>query len=297
MRRELHGPLVILEFMGLQFFSLKRLEHGENLRGPSTFRAVYMFAVISFLVLITYAISQTNYFVIEEGYSAHNALEVTILRVLCFGLLMVVLTNSMLSFVTTKSVKKFFLDSEEMSQTMHRDFNSSFDFEKLKRSTRKLLIGMTIAFFILHVVSGAFQLHSPDNITSWALGIPIVMLLFVTVYKFVFYVDFVNAQLEKLTTLLEKLFNQPPLAIVDAFDLKSPNFRALSLLKVSEKKLRTFRDVYCTIHGNSMIVNASNGLPMLILISCLVVSLTVSGYEMFIGLAVENGLTENIARE
>lgn len=296
-RRELHGPLIVLECVGLQFFSLNRLEQCEELRKPSTFRVVYMLVMIAFLVLITFTMTQTNYFTFGQSVDAKSALEFLILNSIGVGLLLVVLISLIVSFRSTKRVKQFFINSESVAELMRREFEVTFNFEKIKRSAYRTSIFLTIAFLLIHITAAVFQYDSPSHMAAWGSGLIVVLFLFVTVYKFTFYVEAINAQLEELKHLLDAFFANDS---VDTFEFQYVNMKhlkSLGSLESTTKKFRKLRDIYSLIHENSIIVNESNGLPMLILLSSMVVTLTYTGYLMFIYLVVVKAPSEDTGRE
>jgi 7tm Chemosensory receptor len=297
--RELHGPLLILELTGLQFFSLKGLRSDDDKRNPTTLRVVYLFVVAVSLGLINYALKTTNYYTIDEKLTSKNALRITFLNILSYSLLVFALASLVLSFVTTKNVQEFFINSDKISDIIDQKFNSTFDFVTAKHEAFKKLIVMLIAFIALHATAGAFQIDSTPNMIAWAIGMPVVMFFFIVLYKFTVYVGIINAQLVKVKDLIEKLFKCEPLRIQNAFEMEYQNmkqFKHSEAHETSTMKLRAIRDVYSMVSSNAEIVNMSNGLSILILILILVAILTDTGYEMFT-LLVVNSAAEDVARE
>lgn len=102
-----------------------------------------------------------------------------------------------------------------------------------------------------------------------------ILLLFMIIYKFVFYVDMVNNQLEFVVKLLDKTFQPEEVKVVGEMCFKNT-------LDDPLKKLRAIRKVYNIIFESGALVNRSNGLTILILLMDLVIAITASGYEIFV---------------
>jgi hypothetical protein len=281
MKRELNGPLLVLEIAGLQHFSLKSL-HKKSF---SLFRGFYLFLLILFLLLIAVSLGNSSFFLMKEKLTAKNALLFTILSGMSIGMTLVVFTSLIQSFISINNEKNIFVNGDKIISLIRSEFSSAFNFNNVKCSAWKKLIWMTFGFVIIHVIALA-QMNSTKSQVACLMGVPTVFYIFLTVYKFTFYIDMINHQLATLGGLLTKIFDNKPIQVISIGQISF--MKPTEVIASPMRRLRAVRNIYNVIQQNANLINASNGLSVLILITCLVVSLTIMGYKLFIILALED---------
>lgn len=279
--------LFMFELTGLQYFSL---EH-DNLEDPPT--ALRRNFMIVLIILTTLLVSSFLMFVPVEAeiVTAKNMLNFAIRHSMSVSVVLVVYTSFIQSYTSTRKIKKVFLNNKELVRVCQRDFGMPVDFRHIQRTARKRFFVMTVFLAAAHTVLGLFMVQN----LQYVLGLIILFFpyffLFLIVYKFVFYVGMVNEQLMSLKSLLEGLFthNQASKKSVNRFSFASweQHSRSSELLKnlKSEellRKLRASRKIYNLVFDNSTLINESLGLTVLILLICLVIVLTATGFEIFI---------------
>jgi hypothetical protein len=117
----------------------------------------------------------------------------------------------------------------------------------------------------------------------WAIAIsfPAVFCFLVIVYKFVFYVVIVNAQLSSLNLIIRQIIES------DAnvrLNIKSYHVDVKPSMYLNEYsvKLRALRKIYNLIFKNANIINRGFGLTVLIIVVDCIIICTAMGYEAFV---------------
>lgn len=279
----LHSNLVIFELMGMQFFSLKKLSRLNAYERPSVFRVLLVFLVIfSVICFLMFLMTSLPGCIPQEKkvIDAKNVLMFSIAQTMQLGMIISVICCVLQSYFSSKDVKKLFLNSREMVESMFREFDIVVDFEEIKKAAWKRFAVMTIFFLSIHGwMTYCSRNSSIMLLTSFCVA-PVSIFLVLTVYKFIFFVVMVNRQLEGLTFTLTKIFDEKMGEVehlhVQIISLKQTRSNHERLVKI-----QAARKIYNLIHENSELVNSSNGLTVLICIVAHAGLLVLKSYEMF----------------
>lgn len=275
MEDALNNFLFVFELMGLQYFSLVN----DNLKDrPTALRTAFMFVIItliSTLLLCYFSFVPLK----EEIITSKTVLNFAIKHSMGVGLLLVVYTSIIQSYISTRSIKKVYLNTKEIVRIVYREFNVPVDFNLIKRAARKSILLMSLFLVTVHIVLAIKTVKSLLNAIDSVFSLFAVFFLLVIVYKFVFYVAMVNSQLLLMRDLLRGVFKN---------FITKPNFTTSSeIARLTEDPLKQFRAarrIYNLIYENASLINSSNGLTILILLISIVITLTASGYEIFISI-------------
>lgn len=281
MEEELNSFFVVFELMGLQNFSLKSLTAENAKTRPAIVRLIYfviLFLLNTFIMTTFFFHDEIG---IQEEVTAKNVLMYAIQHSMNFGLIMVLLTGLVQSFTSTCGTKRIFLNFKEIIKQVQQEFGIVIDFSRIRKASWRRLSVMLIFYGISHVTTFLSQISSASGIVPFILGIfPIVFLLMI-VYKYIFYVGMVNHQLQFLRKMLADIFKLQSSKATD-ISLRMNQINYVMSPDDPMRKLRAIRTIYNLIYENGAAINDGNGLTMLTLLICLVTSLTVSGYQIFV---------------
>lgn len=275
---ELHSCLFIFEVTGLQYFSLKKLlSHKSN--GLEKWRVVYMLVLLLciFSLAVSYVIHDHR--AIEGNVTPKNVLMFAIQNTMNFGIIMVEIISLLQSYWSTRKIMKIYAALKEIVHLCFNDFKTFIDFTKIKERAWKRFRQMLAFIGVLHISLTLYHIKSTDAICQLFLGIIPLFFLTMVVNKFVFYVDLVNSLLEFLKYLLEDIFKYEPIKIISNLHSSTKTVKAP---EDPMRKLRACWKIYMKIYDISGLINDSIGLTILVLLSSLVVTLTISGYEVFV---------------
>lgn len=279
-QRELHNSMLVFEIMGLQYFSLKSV--GRQMQNnPQTWRVVQMLATLIVLTTLTIVYVMLDEKVEDTKVNAKNILMFTISRSTSFGLIFVVIISVLQSFFSTQKCKQFFLNTKQIVQILQQNFKVDDNFWNLRKFA---WIRCLVLFGFMIVLQVLITLHNiQSNAPLWAIAVsfPAVFCFLVIVYKFVFYVVIVNAQLSSLNLIIRQMIEfdaNVRLNIKSYFvDVKPSMY-----LNEYSVKLRALRKIYNLIFKNANLINRGFGLTVLIIVIDSVVICTAMGYEVFV---------------
>lgn len=282
MEKELNSSLLIFEILGLQYFSLKSLKKENVTARPSIFRFLYMLVLVTIISALMICFIMFRTIPMDQKVTAKNALTFAIQNMISVCIILVVCISFLQSFVSTPLVKRIFLNSKEIAELVYNDFRIFIDLNKMRKATWRRLSIMLVFLCTVHGSITSVHLHSmKDVLFMFVLILPILFLLMIS-FKFVFYVRMVNIELKLLKNILDEIYTQLKLNQTRIFVLPTA-------LKIEEppsedrlQKLIVARRIYNLIYENGLLINSSNGLTILILLMTLVVTLTASGYELFV---------------
>lgn len=279
MEENLNSCLILFEYTGLQYFSLKPLT--KDGKRPSVLRTAYMLVLLVGVNALAVFYILFDYSMVRGELTSRNIVMYAIKSLMIVGLVTVLSVSFVQSFVSTQSVKKIYLNSKETVQ-LCLEFKLNIDFKKIKRNALKKVCAMLSFIFALHGFVMLSHMNNLHNTLQLTLGIFPMLFLLVVVYKFVFYVDIVNSQLRLLETILEEIFRYQPSKINDNdVDLKQVE-PSKPVDDVTFSKLRVLWKMYNLIYDNGTLINESIGLTVLTLLIGCAIALTVSGYEIFV---------------
>lgn len=202
-------------------------------------------------------------------------------KLLSIGLISIVCTSIIESFLTTKCVKKIFLNTEEMALKVLKEFNICIDFNAIRKSVWKKLSVVVIFLLVLHgtYLFASYGLVTFHEMLQRTIGIVVTFFFLMIIFKLIFYVEMVNNQLILLEKFTENFPKSKPREMLHSF-----RFLTLDQKLESEdhsRQVHTMCKIYELIYENGALVNASHGLTSLVILSDIVVACTILGYQAF----------------
>lgn len=280
MEESLNSCLILFELLGLQYFSLV---HDNLTDRPTSFRTAFLAIILTLTTaIITKCITQHISLTDKEVVNAKNVLMYAIQHSMTVGFILVAYTSLIQSYTSTQKVKKFFSNTKDIVRLVHKEFNIKVNFKQIKREACKKILVMIIFFVTAHLTMTFLVVQSLRmTIGMIILMLPIFFIL-VIVYKFIFYVDIINHQLMSLEKMVGDIFKSQPLKIFDDFHVHMTTVEPAKSSEDPMKKLQAARKIYNLIYDNGLLINSSNGLTIMIMLLCIVTTLTASGYEIFV---------------
>jgi hypothetical protein len=295
--QELNGMLFFLEILGLQYFSLRSsMKEKRPVKMPSLFRGVHFIItlLLQSALMVGYIFSDTES--LEKQVTAKNILTYTIQNSMKIGMLAVIIVSAAQSFISTRKIKAMYLNMQKLIDLSDADFGVHVDFNGIRHNAKRNTAAVSIFFLLTHGTMIVLEAMSSLERSLYILmGAPPIIFLLSTVFKFIFYVHMINAELDLLKKLIEGIFNVPKVTILE----KDINFIPVKAARDSESPFRKFvsaKKIYNMIYENAVLVNDSMGLTVLMLLIATVITLTASGYEMFV-ILVEQKMKEKIPGE
>lgn len=279
METELSSCLKVFEFIGLQFFSLKDLTVDNSKKRPTFFRAVFMMVFVTIICLLMIGFILKDNTAITGKVSAKTIVMHVIQRSFNIGMILVCCSSTIQSFVSTLEIKRVFMNLKEIEKIINQEFSVQIDFKTFKENAWKRLYIMLTSFTILHGGTSLFHMYEEDIVVKIFLGALPVLFLIMIVYKMIFFVALINFSLRLLDDLITDIFQYQPINIIDNINYH------LTSVKTTEnllERLRAARKIFNIIFENGALINKSNGLTTLIILTTVVISLTVAGYEAFV---------------
>lgn len=280
MEKELNSSLILFEVLGLQYFSLKSLnKENVNVR-PSAFRFLYMLVMCSVVtsLMVCFILFTTPQ--MENKVTAKNAVTFAVQNMISVCIILVVCISFFQSFASTSLVKRIFLNSNEVAELCYNEFKIFIDINRIKKSVWKRLLAVLIFLLFVYGILISVHLKSPlDIFPMFVLILPMIFLMMIS-FKLTFYVRMINIKLKLLKNILEDIYTH--LKLGQTMVVTCTTIKSIEPLENHSSKLIVARRIYNLIYENGILINASNGLTILILLMTLVVSLTASGYELFV---------------
>lgn len=277
--KELGGIVRIFEISGLQYFSLEKLTNFNVNQRPSALRVFSVITITTFLIcFVILASTLTKSSEFTQSSSSQQILTSAASKVVLWGRLFHVVLTITHSYFSSRDVKLFFLNSREVMQLMYQEFDHAMDLKQTKVSAWKRFAWMSFStfsglFFLIHV--------DPSLVLFLLLSVlPTHYFLIMNVYKFIFFVEMINQQIHDLNILLRKHIQYED---IDE-DLE---FKIIKVSQVKEinkfvRKLKVARKIYNLIHDNGVLINNSNGLPVLVYIVLMIVNFSLRGFEVIV---------------
>lgn len=282
---ELNNCLILFELLGQQYFTLKSLTSRNLTSRPSIFRFIYLVIVFLFIsILMVYYIYQDQA-VINESLNAKNVLMYAVKNSMHFGMVLVVWTSLIQSFVSTRKIKKIFFNVMETVQLCATEFNVMIKPKLIRNAAWKRISVMIIFFAIVHGGMMILNVSSSKAVKKLTIGLLPIFFFLTIMNKYIFYVGMINHQLEFLRNLIGSIFkSESPqtINIVENMNFHLKSVKPMTSADDLMKKFRAARKIYNIIYENGILINESNGLTILVMLISLVIALTVSGYEMFV---------------
>jgi hypothetical protein len=149
----------------------------------------------------------------------------------------------------------------------------------MKVKTFKIIFLMAFLHVLTQVSNVAYELLNGSSIAVLKVLIGSIPLAFIgiTVAKYIFFVIVINAQLNQIKNFLEKiLMGRNFCGLIQVLSKRSkPEV-------LFEVKMKNLLKIYNLIYENSRLVNESMGLTTLVIIFIIVVTITGTGYKIFL---------------
>lgn len=283
MTEDLNSCSILFELTGLQYFSLKSLTKDNVENRPSISRTAYMLVLFVFINSLAVSYVHHDHSIIKGDLTSKNLIMFVIKHSMNVGLVAILSVNLLQSYATTKSIKKIYLNSEEIARLCLK-FKLNIDFKKIKKDAWKRIWMMSGVIFVMHGSVILAHINCPNNVLQQILGILPIFFMLMIAFKFVFYVNIVNHQLQLLEKLFEDSMQNDPVKVIESnIDVYLTQVKSSKPVDDTRlNKLRVVWKIYNVIYDNATLINQSIGLTVLALLMGLVIALTVSGYEIFV---------------
>lgn len=284
MEEEMNSFLIIFEVMGLQYFSLKSLNFDKLKKRPSARRTLLMLTLLIFMTFVTFFFIKVD----QDKSENHHRLEAktfitfTIHHSMNIGLVVVILSSIVQSFMSNWKVEKIYQNAKEIAKVSFEEFNVVIDFKKIKKASQKRLAALLTLFLSVHFTTRFLHTNTFEDIVVMFFAVLPVLYLVMTVFKFVFYVGMVNCQLGFTAKLIENIFKKPQTLALETVNLQKIFVKPSKKFEDPLRKLIAARKILNLTCENGALVNDSNGFTLLLVLTDLVIALTVSGYEIFV---------------
>jgi 7tm Chemosensory receptor len=275
--KQLHSTFRFFEFVGLQYFSLKKLTDKNVSEKPSKLRALQMFLSI-FLLILTWCLleefsAESNDF---EKVMRENIMNLAIEILQDVLVFLSILTTFGHAYTTTTKMKSLFMNLREISRQF-LTMNVVLNFDRVKQSVWKIFSVMTLGLIVQYSFLAYFD---PRNTPRSFLSFYYNFVSILSVMKFVLFVAIINLLLRELLHVLSS-FNQIELINESScFELSTK--RSLEKRTRLIKQLKAARKVYTNIQENVSLVISINGRTVFLFIVLMITTIIWSAYICFL---------------
>lgn len=190
---------------GLQFFPLSKLQEKQSRR--SVWNTLYFFVLVvifSSLVTCFVLIGIENE---EKIVKAKNFFNLLIKLTTDLGLILAIIVALTESYQKTEKMKKVLRKSKEIFMFCQLEFDHIIDYKKFKRKWLMTVAVWSLVFTIINLALTIESFLTGKRKTPLAILISLTLFLWIVIFKFVFFVDLVNFQMENLHKVIQqKLF-------------------------------------------------------------------------------------------
>jgi hypothetical protein len=272
----------LFEVLGLQYFSLKQLKDENDAKRPAFVRAIYLLVLSIFLLCVSCFFVYSD----REGFStnvtAKTFLTYAIDNSMNVGMLFVLISSTVQAFFTTKKIKNLYINNRKIVQMIASDYDLRINFKSIHKTVKRYLAIVGLYFLLSHGLILIASASSMQKFLVYVIGTFPMFFLMMSVFKFVFYVEMVNRQIEILTSLIKSIFQEHPLKSLEQLHLHLTSIKYMRLADNVFKKFVSAKKQYNVLYENAGLINESMGLTILILLIVLVITLTSSGYQVFV---------------
>lgn len=274
--KNLDGCVTIFQLMGLQFFSLNKVDTKFLDEKVSLKWKIYLIVVLSSLPMLAgIIILVDDYDIGFDEVSINNVVMLFVKKAMNYSFIIVIVLSVLQSFVAVKKWKLFYFNLSKILQMMQNEIGFNEDFSRFKKlSTKKIVIYLSF-FTICHLISSVFQLTNMKHflLISFLAYFPINFLNIIAL-RMIFYVSLTNHLLKNLEKSFSKIFKtQGKISLIEQNIEKCSN---------RSTKLLTIRKLYNMIHENANILDNAWGLTLIVYLSGYIIALTVCEYEFLI---------------
>lgn len=265
------------EIAGLQYFSLKDLNIRTLNKRPSMCR-LFQMLIFTFALSFLWILAALNSFDSIKSPSPRNVVLFAVEKLIGFGVNLLLCIGMIQSFFMTKSHKIIVLEFQESLKFVEKEFGEKVNVKKFRRRAQKKLLFMFVFYFGIHAVVSF--LSDDKNVPlsgKLIVAIPIIASIS-TFFRVNFLVDLINFQLKFLMRIIDKIFENHPIKIIENLDYHSSS----KSFNEDLKKLNALRKVYNLIKKNSELLNKCLGLTVLVQVSVSAICLTMGGYNTYL---------------
>lgn len=228
---------------------------------------------------------------VEERIDSKNVMMFAVQHSMIVGIVLVIYVSIIQSYLSTKNIKKFYLNLKEISRIYSKDFRTFVDFDDFRKAAcRKIFTVLTFLFAAQTFVGYHYLKPTPISIVSFIISTAPLLFLLMVALKFILHVEMVNYLLKLLEELIIQIFKATSRNNLLESDSHGPS----KFNKDTMKKLRAARQTYNLIYESGNLVNKSNGLTILIMLISITITITQKGYEIFV-IVVSSQLREQFA--
>lgn len=279
---ELNRCLILFEYTGLQYFSLKSLTQSNVDSRPSILRTIYMLVLFVFVNAMAVSYILLDHSAVKGALTSKNVIMFVVKHSMNVAMVIILSVSFVQSYTSTRHIKKVYLNTKEIAR-LCSEFKLDIDFKQIRNDAWKRVAVMISFIFLMHGSVMLAHRNSPNSTLQLLLGILPIFFLLMIVYKFVMYVDMVNSQLRLLERLFMDVFQYQPIKILEnGINVQLKHVEPSKPFNEILNKLRVVWKIYNVIFDNGSLINDSLGLTVLTLLIGLVIALTVSGYEVFV---------------
>lgn len=185
--KELHSILRFFEIFGLQYFSLRELNYKNAKERPSKLRLAYLVFVFFVIGMCWLTVD-----VILDYTSDKKSREVTDKNMMSFTLNIVTqiliaanfLTIFIKAFMSTAEMKKFYINSREISQLFREMNRDTLKLKKVKNNVLPILC-LYVSYIIVNYLK--MSIYHPENAISIILTGWLNFILLLGTFKFFFH--------------------------------------------------------------------------------------------------------------
>lgn len=280
---ELNSCLIINEIVGLQYFSLKSIFKEKMKRQRQILRKAYFcFNFAIFFAASHVAFGKTGQ--AKVSLTSQNVLSVLYKLVNGYCFLIGYLASLIQSYTSTANMKKFFLNTQSISEWSLQNFTTKMNFATVRNAAWKRFLVVNLTWIVPYSGLSYVSSNSVEETAGMIIfGYFFIGLAVANVVKYIFYVLLINFELKHLEKLLQSVFNpKPGLTNGKIYHLKvADNFEDSFSFRMS-KLIMVWR-IYNKIIENTRLVNKSMGLTMMFVLINSIMALIYSGYELIIG--------------
>lgn len=270
---DLDGYLKLHEIFGLQFFSLKAASKEKFRLRHSVYRTAHFCILITILGVYGGSVVMNT---LGATLNKKNVLSSIHQQSFNYFFFATYLASFVQSFLSTKNMRTFFMNSESIAVFCAREFNIKMDFAVVRKAAWRRFCVLMLTFTSILVM--VIYIWS-DKIQQFFFIVAVLHVLFGFAYlifiKYTFYVCFVNYQLRFLQKIFLLCFEEKHSKVTSGLN----DDRAESAKRMMKKLLVVWK-VYNRIKENGSLVNKSSGLTMMLLLVDVVMTATHAGYEI-----------------
>lgn len=274
----------LFEILGMQYMSVKKVTTRNWTEKPSKLRLVFMIGMVAFIIsfVLTYIIQDDA--TMKEVVNSKNILTFVLQRTLHFLVVVLICTSIIKSYLSTVLIKQLYLNTATLIRDCAGDFQTPFDYQKIRKRAWSKLTTMLLFLFSTHGALMVLHRNILSNVKLLLLGLIPMLFILACVFHYIFYASFLNHQLDFLMRLLHSVFDpEPQLIVVINIISKNEPLKTLETpANTATKKLKTIWKAYNTVYENGQLINRSFGFTILALLVTLVITLTNSGYELVV---------------